>query len=356
MLLNGMAPNVDHLTFRDMTGDEVANLWVGLINEEVRFPGIIWVSIERCCVNILFGKKFLAHFSDLFPNLRELQLLSTDWAYPNEGFRDILRKKYFLPDDVFSGLVADWYCGTDGVSLPSHGRIHREMYTAGQLLMQGLHKCMRNGLKILRFDSVDFGSMYRPLGDAVLMQPLFEIIGENVELLDLEACNIVDQFFQKSKSIYEMKNMKYLLLPENHVTDIGLIGILTQQDFASSIQIPSHPRLRLIDLRLNSITLESVQVLQVLDQFLLNHPNTVIDLSQNPLKTVLHHGRILVDGQVRGEIGNSGSDEDVSDSDFVTEESEEDKSDAGTSDSSHDTSCSGSLVSEGSDLFKLLDD
>jgi hypothetical protein len=340
------SPNVVSVTLREMEGDELAQLMHTLyfrLEDEGAFrcpdhplSRIQSVTFDVCMWNMCTAKMFVKFFSLLFPDVVELRFVVCDWEFPHP-FKQTLRSR---------SAPADWYEGMDGVTVPAYGRMHSELFRIGTSIVRGIFDSIRlnDRLKFLRFDTVDLGCMYRPFDDPSHGTPtMFSqlmSVSDSLSLMNFEKCNLEDDFLKFSKSIYQLETLRAILLPDNHLTDLGLTYLLTRDSALTTTA--THPTLQLIDLRSNFIRLASSQVQTVLEDFLRMNPQCVIELSGNPLSIVPNHPRIFVNEDTE-RVGEAGT----SDSEY--------ESSTGSSGDSMATD-SNSLVSEGSDLFKLLDD
>ena len=332
------------------------------------------VILKKCLLDKPTIQSFLHLAKRHLNHIKSISLISCKWRYSPE-LQSILNIQFaHVPDGDFSANQGkfiretfSWYHeGTDNFTPFTVFQL--ENFACAQTLLRNLFKAVPE-LSQFNLNGMDLSHLYRPLPDLNCTSPhsfvstLFSLSG-SLKSIDLSGANLYDSFFRCSRSLWGdggLKGLERLNLANNCLSDMGLIFLLTlDEDFQ---RVGDSKSLQVIDLSRNQIQLASPQTLHVLMQCLSLNETLKIVLTGNPLirEDSMSHPRIeFFDDFVQDTAASVSSEEQIQsswvdllnqsddDSEFVASDSAVANSDSSSDDIS--------LASEGSDIFKMLDD
>jgi hypothetical protein len=296
------------------------------------------------CIIAIDAVQPLARLLRRCPAMLSVSLDLCDWKYSS-----VLRKALLDPKNASlnhfnsSGEPSDL------------ARNHWTVFKTAYMLVHALVKSVEL-LSEVRINRCSAAAVWRPFCDGVqasLVSLMFAVATQGLARLEMRGNFITDAFL---RDVVVAKSLESISLADNRITDTGLGLVLAS--------LEGNLSLRRLDLEGNLITLTDDTVWVSLESVLSNNPELRIILSGNPVERNLSHPQLLfedcqqspVDDGVNVSTGPSSpvrmqtEDDEDEDSDFTGSDSAVASSASGTSDSDV------SLVSEGSDTWKLLDD
>lgn len=319
------------------------------------------ITVRECLLDRQTIRSLLTLISRKFYNLRRLDFVACQWKYSAE-LRPLLWSRFPHDKDLSKTrrTVVGENVGTR--ELTALYALHIEMFASTQLFIRGLFE---SASLLSHFEATEMSldCLYRPFTEFDYQQSFISTLfslSRSLQTINLNSGGLCDAFFRWVRPLWDahgLVKLETLCLAKNKLTDQGLLFLLTLDEDCK--HVGRNESLKLIDLSQNQIQLVSDYTVEVVNRCLACNQNLKIVLSGNPIsrQNWFPHPQIeFVDiptpPPLNAETQNSWVDLLLNQS-YDNEDSEEyvAGSDSAVADSSSDDV---SLASEGSDLYKLL--
>jgi hypothetical protein len=290
------------------------------------------------------------------PALRSVRIYLCDWKY-SSALRRALLNRFSPPNEAAAKEAALGLLHYNSAGDRSEfARNHWSVFKTANLLFHALYESCPT-LKEITISKSSAGAVWRPFCDVAesvpnsLVSTVLALAGaRGIDSVDLSANYISDLFLVEFPPVFSShSSVRSVSLADNRITDRGLANLLNSLRDSMTEELT-------LDLRGNYIQLGHEELRIQLEEILARFPGLSINVSGNPIEIPFDHARVIFDHST--ELASPGAategameTDDEDDSDFTGSDSAV----ASSRDDSEDDS-DVSLVSEGSDAWKLLDE
>lgn len=324
---------------------------------------IQFITVRECLLDHQTIRSLLTLISRKFSNLRHVALVGCHWKYSAE-LHPLLSTQFAHDGDLSKSRKTVDTENVGSRELTALSAIHIEMFASTQFFIRGLFK---SAPLLFHFEATEMGldCLYRPFTEFQCQQSFISTLfslSSSLKTINLSSGGLCDALFRRVRPLWGahgLLKLETFCLAKNKLTDQGLLYLLTLDEDCK--HVGRNESLKLIGLSQNQIQLVSDNTMEVVKRCLACNENLKIVLSGNPIsrQNWVPHPQIefvemhATPPPLNEETQNSWVDLLLNQS-YDDEDSEEyvlTGSDSAVADSSSEEI---SLASEGSDLYKLL--